>query len=194
MTTEQQVREARSPQEALLTIARALDRIEDALTQAPMLAWDEWQPQSVSVWTSPPVTMTPEQMETVSHDVAVRQLDELRTQVTVEDGVAEVALPPVSEAKKVERRAFATHVLRLHEHLGDDENWADVYAKGGPMWLYLGNRAVVMAMPYAVKQAMIADIEEDSPQDAHEMARDILKAPCETDLGGGMRVAEGDVG
>jgi hypothetical protein len=169
MTTEQQVREARSPQEAMLAIAAALDRIEDALTQAPAEPdpWGGWQPEAVR--------------------------GELRTQVNVEDGVAEVTLPPVSEAKQNRRVEFARQNLHLGD-LGDVVVMELAYAKGGPMWLYLGNRQHVMELPPSVKRAMIEDVEEDSPADAHEMARDILKAPCETDLGGGMRVAEGDVG
>jgi hypothetical protein len=48
------------------------------------------------------------------------------------------------------------------------------YAKGGPMWLYLGDRDAIMAMPPEYRHRMVQDIEQDSPAQAQEVARDLL--------------------
>lgn len=79
-------------------------------------------------------------------------------------------------AEKYERRHNFAEAMKLEEMipLPADEAY-DAYAKGGPLWLYLGNRPVVMSLPYEWRQRMVMDVEEDSPRAAQEMARDILK-------------------
>jgi hypothetical protein len=57
------------------------------------------------------------------------------------------------------------------------EQAADAYAKGGPMWLYIGNRDAIFQMPEAWRSDMIDDIAVDSPAQAREVARDIFKKP-----------------
>lgn len=169
MTIEQQVADAASPKEALLVIARALDTLMPKRMIVPS-DWQEW-------------------------GQAVDDLVDRAVVMTTTETTAEVEIPPPSIEKQQARGMFESLHLRLHEHLGHSENWNHAYAIGGPMWLYLGNRDLVMTLPDQIKQALIEDVLEDSPQDAHEMGRDILKQACETGPGGvGMRMAEGDVG
>jgi hypothetical protein len=116
------------------------------------------------------------------------------TQTGGEGGTSEVVFPKPSSEKYLVRSAFAKFQLKLHEYPeyfpNDGTVWEDVYAKGGPMWLYLGNRALVMSLPEHIKRAMIEDVEQDSPKDANEMGADILKFPGETGPGGvAMKVA-----
>lgn len=51
----------------------------------------------------------------------------------------------------------------------------DAYVRGGPMWLYLYDREAIMAMPPPWRMDMVQDVEIDSPAQAQELARDILK-------------------
>lgn len=74
---------------------------------------------------------------------------------------------------------FEEQQLHLIDYLGDTEDWTEVYAKGGPMWLYIGNPELVKSLPDSTRRALVADLEEDSPQQAREMARDILKEPAD---------------
>lgn len=89
----------------------------------------------------------------------------------------EVSLPIVSEQRQASRRKLA-EAARLPEYLThlDPEDALTGFAKGGPLWLYLDNRDVVMQLPVAVRQAFVMDVMTDSPKDAQEMARDILKS------------------
>jgi len=171
MTIEREVADAASPKEALLVIARALDTL---MAPIPADPWQDWD-QAV--------------------DDVVNAAVDRSVALTTTETTAEVEIPPPSIEKQQARGMFESLHLRLHEHLGHSENWNHAYAIGGPMWLYLGNRDLVMTLPDQIKQALIEDVLEDSPQDAHEMGRDILKQACETGPGGvGMRMAEGDVG
>lgn len=97
-----------------------------------------------------------------------------RVQIEQGDGEATVKLPPVSPERYMRRLAWAKQAL-LNEGLGGDEDWEEVYAKGGPMWLYLGNRDYVLGLPQHLRAEMVADVEQDSPTDAHELSADILK-------------------
>lgn len=59
---------------------------------------------------------------------------------------------------------------QLDEHVG-----ARAYAKGGPMWLYLYDRDAVMKMPPEWRRMFVTDVQQQSPAQAQELARDILK-------------------
>lgn len=156
MTTEEAVRAAKTPQEAMLALARALDDLAADRAARVDSGWGEWG--------YPP------------DDV----IDDGSAATIIQHGdTAEVELKPPDPARYSDRLSFAEHVLKLDEALGDDEDWAHAYALGGPMWLYLGNRELVMSYPEFTKQAMIEDVSLDSARDAHEMARDILKHPTE---------------
>jgi hypothetical protein len=102
--------------------------------------------------------------------------------VKVDDaGNVVVDLPPVSEEKAAARKAFAEKALDFATALGTDEattaSLVDAYVKGGPLWLYYGNRDFVVALPDHIKAAMIQDVSEQSGREAQQMGRDILKDP-----------------
>lgn len=91
-----------------------------------------------------------------------------------EHGVVHV--PVVSAERQATRRAWAIQHELGPQFLGMDlAEAADAFAKGGPVWLYYGNRPALMTMPPDWKRAMVHDLEEDSPIMAQSMGRDILK-------------------
>lgn len=92
-----------------------------------------------------------------------------------EDGLVDLPVP--SDAVQDERYDWA-----LENHIGtrfdtglSDEDFALAFSKGGPMWLYLGNRDAVMQMPVDWRRAFVEDIAQQSQRQAHEVGRDILK-------------------
>lgn len=92
-----------------------------------------------------------------------------------EDGL--VDLPPVDAVRREARFAWAKTV-RLGDMLDppmDIIETATAYSKGGPLWLYLPAREVIMQMPEEWRRMMVEDVERDSPAQAQEMGRDILK-------------------
>lgn len=96
-----------------------------------------------------------------------------RAQAVVGDKEIEVVLPPVDEKRVTYRRQQA-------EQMGLEDNFpgidaTEAYVKGGPLWLYHGNRDFVMGLPEEMRKLMVQDVEIDSPQEAHEMAHDLLK-------------------
>lgn len=79
--------------------------------------------------------------------------------------------------RQAERIEWASDV-RLAEYV-TEMDLGDLYttfAKGGPMWLYLGNRDAVMALPLPARQWLVEEVERDSATEAAELARDILMA------------------
>jgi hypothetical protein len=88
-----------------------------------------------------------------------------------------VTLPVADERRQAARRklAIAARIPEYLDHL-DEEDALTGFARGGPLWLYLDNRDVVMQLPVHVRQAFIQDVALDSAKDAQEMARDILKS------------------
>jgi hypothetical protein len=90
-------------------------------------------------------------------------------------GGGTVELPVVSPERQDVRRQWAAD-RKLAEFIPlDPADAADQYAKGGPMWLYLGNRDAVMQMPFNYRQELVAELMLDSPAEAQEVGRDILK-------------------
>lgn len=164
MTFIEDVQRAKSPREAMLNLAAGLDIIVERLDHLEIQNnWDSW-----GDYNEAPITAA---------DIAA--IDVRRAQapaITEQDGETTVDIPPTSPEKQAARRMFADQQLGLTEYLKDpSQDWNEVYAKGGPQWLYIGNRELVMSLPFSTRRAMVADLEEDSPQQAHEMARDILK-------------------
>lgn len=86
-----------------------------------------------------------------------------------------------------QRLKFATNSLQL---AGPE---AVQYAMAGPLHVYLNDRELVMQYPMAIRRLMVQDVELDSPKDAQEMSRDILKS-TEAGMVGGVMMAEGNVG
>lgn len=151
MTAREAVMTAATPRDALLALA---DRI-DALTAAPAATvdpWESWGPEPVS-------------------DGSVQTV---RT-----EGRVEFVLPAPSEERREQRRLFEAQQLKLSVAIDSDTDWAAAYADGGPWWLYQCRRDIVMSLPYAARQAMVTDLEQDAPALAYEMALDILKQATE---------------
>ena len=164
MTTAEKVQQARSPQEAMLAVAQALDEIIALVTNQSRTT-EDWFTES---WSKPAVPLPPPAPASGPPVV-----------ITGEDSTTVLFQPP-SEEKQNWRRQFAEQTLHIADYVGDHTtDWADVYAKGGPSWLYIGNRELVMSLPYQVRQVLVADLEEDAPEQAREMARDILKQPAD---------------
>jgi hypothetical protein len=221
MTTEQLVRSARNPQEAMLHIAAALDRIEAKLDQQPAAEpdpWGNWGHEYNIAERGPETVIPPrgdgaaetiirarqnkqaiegvQAMLDVEADAEERRALEaklrllkdegasiirreagVRVQSLVDDSTVTVDIPPASPERQEDRRRFARNG-HLHSFLSqpalNEAEFEDAYAKGGPMWLYLGDRDAIMAMPPEYRVLMVADIEEDSPAQAQEVARDLL--------------------
>lgn len=105
-------------------------------------------------------------------------LDQNRTtQITDESGAVLIEVPTVDEETEEIREKFARDVLCLTDAYGDEpgEAYIRAYRKGGPLVIYYTDRDFVMGLSDDVKQAMVKDVLELSPQEAHEMGRDILK-------------------
>lgn len=89
----------------------------------------------------------------------------------------DVIVKPVSFEREDARHDFAAS-NRLSEFYGpslSEEDFIIAYRKGGPRWLYYTNRECVMQMPYELRRALVADVLLDSPSEADEIGRDILK-------------------
>lgn len=93
-----------------------------------------------------------------------------------EAGNAIIDLPKPTTTQ-LDYRAKLLPRLGLKEQYGDDigSKTEDSFLRGGPLLLYYSDREFVNALPSDVKQYLVADVEESSPREAHEMARDILK-------------------
>lgn len=146
MNTGARIREASSPQDALTILADALDAI-----------WAEIQELKTSTTTAEPVWGEWEQ-----------PADDGRSTYEVDGDTTTVDLPPVSEEHKDLRRKFAKSIGLKGDNI-------EYYAKGGPLWLYLGDRDFVMGLTDQMRRMMVSDIAQTSPQEAREVARDILK-------------------
>lgn len=90
-----------------------------------------------------------------------------------------VDFPPVSATRKGRRGNWAaSRGLERFLAQGNEliaEEMVDAYIAGGPMWLYLYDRDAVMQLPAEWRKDMVGDVECDSPAQAQELARDILK-------------------
>jgi hypothetical protein len=156
MTTTDQIKQCRTPQEALLVLAAAID----ALEAAAALAGDPWEAE----------------LDWNDHDThaaeAIHGPADKRARII--DG--EVIVSEVSADRQFNRAEFArkARLAEFWDGLSVDD-FVDAYVKGGPRWLVYANRAAVMAMPYGVRQALVADVLLDSPSEAKEIGRDILK-------------------
>lgn len=85
---------------------------------------------------------------------------------------------PVPTPEQIDYRAQLVPKLGLRDQYGDEigETAEDSFVRGGPLLLYYSDRDFVASLPHDVKVAMVADVERSSPREAHEMARDLLKA------------------
>jgi hypothetical protein len=156
MNTGERVRAAQNPQDALCMIADALDALYVEIAElkdqpAQDDGWGSWESGSGLQ---------------VEHDL--------------DAGESTVTVPAVSEEVQELRRKFAESTLNLQaaleaEGLDPTEDWVEAYAKGGPLWLYHGNRDFVVQLPYAVRHALVLEASADDPEEAIKMGRDLLK-------------------
>jgi hypothetical protein len=87
-----------------------------------------------------------------------------------------VHLPTADPARQADRRSWAMQIKLGSSFLKmDDAEAAEAFAKGGPLWLYYGNREAIMQMPPEWKRMLVLDVQEDSVHEAHAMGRDVLK-------------------
>lgn len=155
-TCVEALRAAKSSQEALLVLAEALDRIEAQLAvsaQEPAPPADPWALDHTA-WNGP---------------VPIKVEEDLDAETTT------VVLPPPSKAAQNRRRALAPLLGMEHAWGGSAEDWTEVFVKGGAVWLYTTDRALVMGLPPATRRALVQDALDTDPQFAHEMGRDVLK-------------------
>lgn len=173
MSVESQVREAKSPQEAMLRIATALDVILEAVLKQPAAndGWGEWDPV--------PQGFDPE-------PAAYKEVTD------DEVGTTTIHIPTPSPEKWMSRQQFALGRLQLNDYMESTnqplpdgfDNWCDWYAKLGPYALYVADRECIMSYDTTARQVMVQDVEEDNPTVAQEMARDVLKEPAADGPGG----------
>lgn len=177
------VQNSKSPREALLQLAAGLDvlleRVEALEGSSGWDSWggdgssfmtESWQETNVAGFTTPHTGPPPE----VPKPPAVV--------VNTQDDLTEIMFREVSDERKARRRMFADQALHLNDALRDvdpNEDWIEVYVKGGPLWLYHGNRELLMTYPDSTRAMMVQDVLEDSPALAHEMSIDVLKQACD---------------
>ena len=197
MTIAEQMKAAASPQDAMLVLATALDRIEAALTQPPSEsdAWGTWTAPA----NDPPTTETLRDQLAVTDDEQERKALEARIRLAEDQGEpietelpdtgvrpsvdfdvdgTKLTLPAASEEQKI-ARAEAVDEWGIGQYLSSGRElparvlrWA--YSTAGPFWLYTYDRDAVLRMPIACRQAMVEDVEQDNPREAHNLGRDIL--------------------
>lgn len=94
-----------------------------------------------------------------------------------DDGAAIVDLPKPTP-QQIDFRGQLLPRLGLRDQYGDEigEKAEDSFVRGGPLLLYFSDREFVNSMADDVKRLLVSDVELSSPREAHEMARDILKA------------------
>lgn len=174
MTFVEDVQRAKSPREAMLNLAAGLDVLVERIDRLESTSsWDEWHDEPVKQWDSS------DAHRAAANGFVTKAPVITAPQIHVNGEETDVDIPPPTEERMAYRRLFENQQLHLADHLGNAEDWTEVYAKGGPQWLYIGNPELVKGLPYGTRQALVTDLEQDSPQQAKEMARDILKAPAD---------------
>jgi len=189
VTIEERVKRAGTPREALLILARALDELQVAARVDPWQNWDDgWEYTSLdddSTAAPPNDDIGPDGLtaqQRANHTAAMLAM----SNTTARD----IVIPKPSEEKMEQRRMLERQQLKLGLALGVEEDsdvdWTETYAKAGPWWLWQERRDLVMGYDYAIRQAMVKDVEEDRPDLAYEMGLDVLKQPAgEPDLENG---------
>lgn len=196
------IRTAGSLPEALAALGRAADEIlarlearppqHAALPVAdPWTTWDVAAPQREGAAHKLELGRVQEQLRTETDPETIQALNAKLSLLKDKGAVPENVLPGdmvgVDEANVVhlptadpERQAYRRKWAIQHE-LGpqflamDLTEAADAFAKGGPLWLYYGNRPALVSMPADWKRAFVHDVEKDSVREAQAMGRDILK-------------------
>jgi len=186
--------EHRRPGHALITLAVALDELRDEVVAlSDETLGEDWglplpasedpgpepsDPRDRLVWEAK--RRAAQDAGRTTPDIGVAGTE--TSLVRVGDGQHEVRVPQ-APPEVIDRRS----VLVKDLHLGDGNWWTrpelaidpavavDAYIKGGPVWLHAYDRDFVMGLPKATRVAMVQDLETHAPEDAHALARDILK-------------------
>lgn len=84
---------------------------------------------------------------------------------------------PVPTPEQIDFRGEIVTRLGLRDQYGEQlgEEAEDSFVRGGPLLLYLSDREFVNGMADDIKRLLVSDVEQSSPKEAQEMARDILK-------------------
>ena len=185
MTTVDLVRAAKTPKEAMLGLAGAIDDIYARLEKLEEGGgWDSWgEDVEDDAWEEEPS----------AGEGYIQDHGPQMGAVTVEytDAGPVFTFPPIDEERQALRRMVERQQLKLAAAIGDDApepegGWTEAYVRGGPWWLYQHRRDLVMTYDMNVRRRLVSDVELDSPKLAYEMSLDILKEPCgEPDLEGG---------
>ncbi len=190
MTYQERILQAASVKDAMVILGEGIDAIlGDGIAGVSASEWEAWEAHDSEQ----------EIRERLADeaDPEERRALEARLRLLTDDGV--VAQPVVPEGRRVittgdakqitvdipkpsADRARSRYEWATATQLGgmltpslSTEEAADAYAKGGPMWLYLYDRDAVMSLPVEWRRAFVEDVERDSPAQAQEMGRDILK-------------------
>jgi hypothetical protein len=197
------IRTAASPREAILMLAEAIDEINARPAVAAVDPWDEWTDlasmvQDEAEANARAIAAVQEQLKAATGEDAQAlqaQLNILRdaagelvydgkgaSRPPVDDGRRTridgdtVDLVPVSQERKDARYEWAIkHALHDFTPPLTEVGAAQAFAAGGPAWLYEGNRAAIMMMPYEWRVWLVEELTRDSVTEGQEMARDILK-------------------
>lgn len=204
MSLQEQVKNAENPKVALEAIARYLDhlntKIDQVLDQPNDDSWGEgWNDHERHVEVNNDFakeTEIKELEEALSKESnpEERAVLEARLRLAKDDGQAVAAAVGVEEGERTKMQVGDTETivevftpnesqLEMREAMADKLREADVldeeiiesFIKGGPLLLYYTDREFIMSLPYGWRRAFVEDVEVNSPQEAAEMARDILK-------------------
>ena len=183
------VRAAKSPREALLYLARALDELENTRAADP---WESWGDEPVTAADAMFEDLVEPDGTRTRHDVGKHPWTDPVRQWPKTDAAGQLVFPTVTDPGRLAaRKQLAEQGLMLHSILDDVDpvyDWVAAYVTAGPLYLYHGNRELVMSYNEDVRRQMVADVELDDPVAAQEMSIDILKEAFEVpDVGAGDR-------
>lgn len=199
MSTQELVRDARTPKEALEAIARHLDavnvRLDRLEKREPTDPWAEWEEESEPEKedkseqiqaTVEALNKTSDPEERGALEAQLRLLRDTgenietgytegdRPRITQEGDSAVVEVEPPTDDQLEKRAMFAKAVMES-EHYNFTPEQVDGYIKNGPLYLYYGDRDFVLELPDLWKRQFVEDVDINSPAEAAEMGRDILK-------------------
>lgn len=184
MSVKADVLASKSPRDALLIVATALDQLARRVDQLGAAAgkWDSWVDDDESSFQETGKAAQPEPEPLFTRDPST----------------GEIIFRVCDDSEKRERREAFVGQLNLDVAYGAEDapegGWDALYVNAGPMWLYLHDRDLLIQYSYEIRQAMVADVLEDDPQAGHEMARDVLKVGLdETGYGHQPAMAEGTI-
>lgn len=204
MTVREQVLAAKTPRDALLVLADAIDRIDHHI-KGPYDEWSEWDDPETHLEVNKELSVNPKDA-LVQYAAVKAQLDEAT------DGDDRRALEAKLRLLKDELRAKPHQVdmeqqasklttdeggkvivdlpVPTEEHMEQRREFGEkclkikdefgpevleAYVKGGPLVLYYTDRDFVMRMPNDFKRVMVEDVCQFSPREGHQMAADVLK-------------------